>query len=431
MARDGQAGLRLLRIVRAADILGGDGEGLLTLSDNATVSLSDRTRKRRGGSDMATSAEPGGPMTPTVCPRHVEDTVLRRRIMAQATEPRCSYCTVDGPAPVAASWAAFVASLLVGVGVHYQPGPPDAGDAVPPAEVARDILGTAGVTHRELTDDVVEALSGTTSWVPRDRKSSNGIDQLSYSWDAFKHVVKHEMRYFFATRAAGSGDMTALQVLKAVSDLGENHPAVWPAPCPAPLFRARMATSESEASSWRHACDLGPPPPEWAAANRMSPAGISIFYGATDRATAIAEAGAHAAHRFVVTGEFRPTRQLHLIDLTNLPALPSIFDESAHTEYFVVRFLQRFIHDITLPVELDGHEHIDYVPTQVFTEYFRYAFPDRVDGLMFPSAQGPGINVVVFVGPDRCADTGAETEQTRLSLDTATLHVSRVMTVAR
>ncbi len=58
MAGDGEAGLRLLGIVRAADILGGDGEGLLTLSDIATVSLSDRTRKRRGGSDMATSDEP-------------------------------------------------------------------------------------------------------------------------------------------------------------------------------------------------------------------------------------------------------------------------------------------------------------------------------------------------------------------------------------
>lgn len=242
------------------------------------------------------------------------------------------------------------------------------------------------------------------------------------------------MRYFFATRSTGSGDpgdLTAGQVLKAVSDLGQNHPAVWPAPCPSPLFRARMATSEREAATWLHAADLGPPPPEWASANRMSPAGISIFYGATDRATAIAEVGAHAAQRFVVTGEFRPRREIRLIDLTNLPALPSIFDAAAHREFFIVRFLQRFIHDITLPVELDGHEHIDYVPTQVFTEYFRYAFPGLVDGLMFPSAQGPGNNVVVFVGPDQCADAGAETEQTSLSFDTGTLLTSRVMTVAR
>jgi hypothetical protein len=383
---------------------------------------------------MATSDQQSGrpaAVTPAVCPLHVADIVLQQRIKAHATEPACSYCAANGPAPIAVSWAAFMEALLVGVGVHYQPVSTDVDDAVPVGRVAREIIGLAGVSHPKLVDDISGALGGTPGWVPRDRRNSNGIDQLSYSWDAFKHIVKHEMRYFFASRSTGSGDMTALQVLQEVSDLGENHPAVWPAPCPAPLFRARMATTESEASHWRHAGDLGPPPPEWAAANRMSPAGISIFYGATDRSTAIAEAGAHAAHRFVVTGEFTPTRELHLIDLTNLPEPPSIFDAGSHTEYFVVRFLQRFIHDITLPVELDGHEHIDYVPTQVFTEYFRYAFPDRVDGLMFPSAQGPGINVVVFVGADGCADRGSETGDTTLSFDTATLRTSRVMTVAR
>ena len=82
-------------------------------------------------------------------------------------------------------------------------------------------------------------------------------------------------------------------------------------------------------------------------------------------------------------------------------------------------------------MELDGREHIDYVPTQVFTEYFRYAFPGRVDGLMFPSAQGPGNNVAVFFGPSFCADKGSEAEHTRLSFDTCTLQTSRVMAVAR
>jgi hypothetical protein len=64
----------------------------------------------------------------------------------------------------------------------------------------------------------------------------------------------------------------------------------------------------------------------------MSPAGISISYGATDRVTAIGEAGVHASHRYVVTGEFTPTREIRLIDLTNLPELPSIFDASSHRE---------------------------------------------------------------------------------------------------
>ena len=46
---------------------------------------------------------------------------------------------------------------------------------------------------------------------------------MTYSWEAFKQLVKHETRFFFATRTTGSGDpddMTAEQLLKAVSDLG-------------------------------------------------------------------------------------------------------------------------------------------------------------------------------------------------------------------
>jgi RES domain/HEPN/RES N-terminal domain 1 len=376
---------------------------------------------------------------PAVCPAHVEDRVLREHIETHATEHYCSYCTagISASTPVASALDVFMDAFLVGVGVYYQPSPKADEpllDSMDSRDVAREILDIAGISHHGLVDDIVEALTVTPGWIPREHKSGSRIEQLTYSWEAFKHLVKHEMRYFFATLTTGAGDpddMTAVQLLKAVSDLGENQPAVWPAPCPSRLFRARMATSQSEASEWLHSSDIGPPPPERAAANRMSPAGISIFYGATDRVTAIAEAGAHAAHRYVVTGEFTPTREIRLIDLTNLPELPSIFDASSHRELFVIRFLQKFIHDITLPVELDGREHIDYVPTQVFTEYFRYAFPGRVDGLMFPSAQGPGNNVAVFFGPDLCADQGNETERTRLILDTRTLETSRVMTVAR
>ena len=50
-----------------------------------------------------------------------------------------------------------------------------------------------------------------------------------------------------------------------------------------------------------------------------------------------------------------------------------------HTSIFAVSreerggllFLREFVKSITLPVVHDGREHIEYVPTQVLTEYFR------------------------------------------------------------
>jgi hypothetical protein len=50
---------------------------------------------------------------------------------------------------------------------------------------------------------------------------------------------------------------------------------------------------------------------------------------------------------------------------------------------------------------------------------------------MFRSTQGQGNNVVLFFGPDHCADKGTETTTTRLTLDPSTVRTSRVMTVAR
>jgi hypothetical protein len=388
----------------------------------------------------ATDLQPSALRPPrAVCPGHVEDQALHDHLKARATEFRCSYCNVDSSAPVAVTLEIFMAAFMAGVDIYYQPRPFRGLDELPPTsvdsgEVARAILQIAGVSHPKLVDDVVRALGVAPDWMLRDQKHGSRVEQLTYSWETFKRLVKHEMRFFFANRVTGSGDpdaMTGEQLLEAVSDVGQNTPAVWPIPCPTPIFRARMARSKSEASAWLHVSDLGPPPPERAAANRMSPAGISIFYGVTDRATAIAEAGSHTFYRYVATGEFTPTREIRLVDLTNLPEPPSIFDVANHKHFFGLSFLQKFVHDITLPVELDGREHIDYVPTQVFTEYLRYAFPAAVDGLMFPSTQGPRNNIAIFCGLDSCTDSGAETDSTWLSMDARTVTTSRVMIVAR
>src|SRR2546422_504163 len=61
----------------------------------------------------------------------------------------------------------------------------------------------------------------------------------------------------------------------------------------------------------------------------MSPAGIPMFYGAEDEATAIAETyspipGKPAA---VTVAKFRTARDAYVVDLTALPAFPSLFDD--------------------------------------------------------------------------------------------------------
>ncbi|WP_146060416.1 RES domain-containing protein [Amycolatopsis sp. CA-128772] len=59
-------------------------------------------------------------------------------------------------------------------------------------------------------------------------------------------------------------------------------------------------------------------------------------------------------------------------------------------------FLHRFAADLGKPIALDGREHIEYVATQVVTEYLRFVSSNAVDGILYRSAQNDGVCCVLF-----------------------------------
>ncbi len=170
------------------------------------------------------------------------------------------------------------------------------------------------------------------------------------------------------------------------------------------LFRVRLHGPEENCADWKA---LGPPPSKRAPSNRMSPAGISMFYASTDQQTARAEAKAilrAATGLRMTSAAWFLTRPLRLLDLCGIPTIPSFWftprDERDRT-----RFLHAFTADISKSVIHDGREHIEYVPTQILTEYFRDEFQtndgEHLDGILYPSAQRKGgKNVVIFAGQD-------------------------------
>jgi hypothetical protein len=58
----------------------------------------------------------------------------------------------------------------------------------------------------------------------------------------------------------------------------------------------------------------------------MSPAGIPMFYGATDPDTAFAETAAHSDRPGATAGAFMTSRPCLVVDFTRLLAVPSTFD---------------------------------------------------------------------------------------------------------
>ena len=93
-----------------------------------------------------------------------------------------------------------------------------------------------------------------------------------------------------------------------------------------------------------------------------------------------------------------------MLDLSKLPEIPSFFAQVRYDRDHLL-FLHEFVKSITEPVEHDGREHIEYVPSQIVTEYFRHRYrPDAnstLDGIVYPSAQRRGgRSVIIFASQD-------------------------------
>ena len=150
---------------------------------------------------------------------------------------------------------------------------------------------------------------------------------------------------------------------------------------------------------------------------RMSPPGIVMFYAALDSYTALAET-AIAPGRFSV-GEFRVGRFLRLLDLTKLPEVPGFFASTPDSQRWSrhdAQFFSELVDDLTRPIARDDRVHIEYIPTQVVTEYCRMAFHHEhgtppLDGIVYPSARNSGRPAVVLFA-DRAAIVGIESDRT-------------------
>jgi hypothetical protein len=182
------------------------------------------------------------------------------------------------------------------------------------------------------------------------------------------------------------------------------------------VFRARVHPSNERPTT---AAELGPPPAERASqSNRMSRAGVVMFYGATDAETAILETfqpnRIGAAEKVVSVARFRMNRPLKVLDLTNLPQPPSFFGD--FELHHGISFLSQFERDFTRPVARDGMEHVEYVPTQIVTEYFRHKFRmeanKTLDGIIYRSSrEGGTVACVLFFDSSDCGNTATSCVQ--------------------
>jgi Zn ribbon nucleic-acid-binding protein len=358
-----------------------------------------------------------------ICSHCVNDDWLKQWVDQNATAKRCTFCGRRSKKAIAVSFEEFVPIIMSAIGFGWNH-PANEGIAYETAEGGyqagisdlSDVLWDIDVSDNEAVTDALSDSIDDDGWVEREYYRGTERDILRWGWDSFKKLVKHETRYFFTQPADEELYMGAeihpSAMLDAISDVIVNRlkdsPLIRTIPTDVDLIRIRMDTGR------RHhtASAIGTPPAQYALqSNRMSPVGVPMFYGAFDYKTALAETFDPAKQRGETAsiGIFRAIRELRVLDLASLPDIPSIYDEDRRHLIHPLAFLHDFTEDMAQPIRRGaGLEHIEYVPTQIVTEYFRRVFKvngERLDGICYRSSKpGAGNAFVLYCENEQCID---------------------------
>lgn len=359
-----------------------------------------------------------------VCPDHVEDYALERLIEENASPTACTYCGHEGAAPLDVLIELIGTSLPVEWGNADDEGVGWEGGYVGTTYDTYDLITETGdppLNDSELIADVVGALPDQ-EWAQRDFYRLRPDQRLRSGWEEFAETVKHYRRYFFSDHGVDTEDpdyLTPGALLQAIGDAVRPGGLVRPLP-DEPVYRVRPHGSEEHP---RTAAELGTPPAACVdKSSRMSPAGVPLFYGALDPPTATTEAlGANPGAAVATMGTFHPRRRARIVDLSTSPEVPSLYDpERRHLRPALI-FLRHFVSEIANPFVRDDRIHIEYVPTQVVTEWFRTNFDpgpgEPIVGILYSSARNPGgVNVSLFIDNDGACDADSERDSALLVL---------------
>ncbi len=253
-----------------------------------------------------------------------------------------------------------------------------------------------------LFQDILWRLTDET-WCEYDWLSLDYDDALRTSWDSFCQTVKHRRRFFFhATGTDDRDSYTPASLLEAIVGISERMGLVRELTAGTRLWRARPDIARGRKVG---ASDFGAPPEQFALqSNRMNPPGIPMLYLASTAKTALLETRANESR----IGQWVAERALRILDLRELPGVPGIFSDGDRRQRLALNFLHDFADDIMIPVDRDQRVHVDYLPSQVVTEYVRdHEFRDgKVDGIAYGSTvHRGGWNVAMFLSP---VDLGLE-----------------------
>lgn len=347
-----------------------------------------------------------------VCSNHFDEKPIKNFIRRKSIRGFCDYCDKNTSVIALEDLMIFLMQAVQG----FYTDPANfmsyngreggySGNVYESDEILQEHFGL-DIHETELFNDVFDSLDPFKIWANEMEYYDSPSDILLYSWEYFKKVVKNRSRYFFGlVKDLNSQEyfMDSNQILYEIGNSIKKFKLIKTLPVGTELHRCRQHRQGDD--SVTTASGMTSPPDQFAVhPNRMSPAGISMFYGAFEIETALAETldYGNTDMEFFTTATFVIKKELTIIDLSSLPDLPSPFDQRRIKDFYRISFIKDFVKDLMAPIQRDGRVHIEYVPTQVITEYFRFPFSDelkngkRIDGIVYPSSRNLKKACVLF-----------------------------------
>ena len=222
------------------------------------------------------------------------------------------------------------------------------------------------VENDELMQDIIESFKDR--YFIRDGEKSYLRWIPFEAWDVFQNLVKHKRRYTFASvPRTFSPEMDDLlwplaSLLKNIASIIQELGLIVPVEEGTAFWRLQVHERGSIPRVPNHYTS---PPIQFARfANRISPAGVSMFYGADHFNTALLEvsdAESVENKKYASGIIFRAMQRFLILDLTRLPEQVSFFADWDEEKRKSVGFLTSFVRDLSKPIVKDGREHIEYV----------------------------------------------------------------------
>lgn len=352
-------------------------------------------------------------MANAICLECIEDIFLRQLAKADSFEGYCTVCNRVRPDTI--SIGQLGALLEPVIRKHYRPGdisPPDwepNGDDI--EYIVQEVFGQDFKFSNELAEAVILA----EGYDPRSgdgRFFEQGMKYVAIDPSGSgRHIrwcyVENQLRTsrrFFSAAAEDFFDELFRDVDRVLFDGGPDgdRGVVTNLPTGSTVYRGRICRGDLLPIFNNPIEQVGPPPSNLVRAGRMNAEGISVFYGATDEKTCLAELRPAIGQESAIIA-VRTTLSLRMLDFTRLTkAYKSLsyfqpdYDDQADKLLFL-RMLGILISQPVIP----GHE-IEYLMTQTMMEYLAHVYRDPIearsfDGVIFPSAQHKdGKNIVFF-----------------------------------